>query len=171
MVIYIYIYIYLGDILQLAEIKPRLVVSVESTKAYIYSILSFSTPVAMTFNYSAHKISSVISLNDELFAIGMNEIGFGGRVDIYNLQNDVATIQKFKRELENVDCTITNLKEVRLGTIIIAGDIACEKICMWNYLYNLSVDEEVFCWQHSINDDIIDIIPQPVQFDRQLPHY
>ena len=156
---------YIRDI---AEVKPNILITAEINALFLYDYLESGGTIApRQLSLGAFPISLICSLvslyyGEGFFAFGGREDMVGGKVYIYNLMSDNQTIshQKSLGGLGGVGCIITTLKEVKDGSLIIAGDQACEYLCVWNYNMLLpNVNEETNCWKDLTSNTIMEIVP------------
>ena len=140
-----------GDVSQIAEIRPNIIITVESDRAFIHDISNTAaiTSVEMS-DYG--KFYAVISLssNSGDFVLGGNFY-----LKILHLEADNVTVRLLREKLDMPSCNIRIIKETKKGVILFGGS-NCQHICIWYY----EINELAVCWDdHTFTINDIFLIP------------
>ena len=146
-----------SKVLQIAEIRPNIIITAESSKAVLHDI---SDPSACINNVlpDIGDYASVISLSSN---VGDFAIGGKNFLKISHLENDNTTIIILREKINmpiNNNCAIYGLKEIKPGIILFGGRATdCTEMCIWYY----EIATEPVCWPDHSAYDIYDFIPVP----------
>ena len=147
-----------NNVLQIAEIRPNLFITVQEDHYYLQNMTNPIIPTFIQLPDDGQSYQSVISLRalHGHFALG-GKASNKGRVQIFYLQNDNTHIlKKFKENIESAGCYIFTINEIYYGTIYFGG-ILCTEICYWDY----TTQAEAICWNELIINQIYGLAPVP----------
>ena len=155
-------------IFQIAEIRPKILITAEISCATLHNISNINNPISsQLLSYNAVLPVTVIALesNSGDFAIGgRNPSSFStglGFVHINHLGEDNTTISTIKKinNIQDYGCAIMVIKELQKGTIVYGGSSFCKVICLWKYAH--IPNQEPQCWNPQNNDSIYDFTRVP----------
>ena len=147
-----------NNVLQIAEIRPNLFITVQEDHYYLQNMTNPIIPTFIQLPDDGQSYQSVISLRalHGHFALG-GKASNKGRVQIFYLQNDNTHIlKKFKENIESAGCYIFTINEIYYGTIYFGG-ILCTEICYWDY----TTQAEAICWNELIINQTYGFAPVP----------
>ena len=147
------------EINEFAEVRKNILVTVDwISGCYLHDITDKLNPTTFKLLIDEEAYASIIALKSNVgdFAVGGKRIIDNlGLVAIYHLtkdSNEVIFI-KSKERLpgDSSSCNISEIKELKSGSIIFGGTRFCLNICLWNYA--ASPEQELLCWpDQSVNN-------------------
>ena len=149
---------------QIAEVRPNILVTADAETASLHDIRDIDNiPISIKLPDIGWYFSvTALESNPGDFAIGGGADSTGlGFVYIYHLDEDNQTITtlKYIDNIQESDCDIEVIKELKRGTIIIGGDGDCLKMCLWNY--EAIPSQDPICWDDGQTGSINDILGVP----------
>ena len=145
-------------IMQIAEIRPNIIITTENQKAIIHDISTPAACINSTLLPDIGDYFSVISLSSNVgdFAIGGKRF-----IKILHLESDNTTIISLREKLDlphNINCAIYAIKEIKSGIILFGGKgTVCTEMCIWYY----EITAQPVCWPDNSAFSIYDFIPVP----------
>ena len=144
-----------GPVYQIAEIRPNILITAESGRAFIHDISNTAAIASMVMSQDYGTYQAVISLSSNL-----GDFALGGRnfIKIQHLEADNVSVNLLREKLNmpgNGNCTIRVIKETKKGVILFGG-YSCQEICIWYY----EINEFPVCWDaHAFTIHDIFLIP------------